>query len=235
MELSTELYPSSKDIEKSATANSWSPPLLRKFLSILVPHETKQSSIGQCIIKASRPRTAIPPLLFGIGIEVDHVFGSRWLIDELFTLGFSILYPEVTRFKQSVVQNQEILKPVIGKAPGTFTQWVGDNVDHNVRTLDGTGTFHAMGIISASTTSSLALEHLQQPVPRKQMINSKALVFNKGVPIVSYSSPFKPALASLKLKPRVELLIPFVPFNSNIDLLWQSSWFFTSSQNPRPN
>ena len=32
-----------------------------------------------------------------------------------------------------------------------FMQYVADNVDHNVRTLDGRGTFHGMGIISVST------------------------------------------------------------------------------------
>ena len=45
----------------------------------------------QSIIQATIPRTSIPPILFGIGIEADHMFGSRpWLIDELFRLGFSI-------------------------------------------------------------------------------------------------------------------------------------------------
>jgi len=29
---------------------------------------------------------------------------------------------------------------------------VADNVDHNIRTLDGEGTFHGMGIITASAT-----------------------------------------------------------------------------------
>ena len=29
-----------------------------------------------------------------------------------------------------------------------FTQSVGDNVDHNIRTLTGKGTLHGMGIIS---------------------------------------------------------------------------------------
>ena len=32
-----------------------------------------------------------------------------------------------------------------------FTQYIADNVDHNVITLDGSGTFHGMGITSAST------------------------------------------------------------------------------------
>ena len=29
-------------------------------------------------------------------------------------------------------------------------QYVADNVDHNIRTLDGHGTFHGMGIIAAT-------------------------------------------------------------------------------------
>jgi len=31
-----------------------------------------------------------------------------------------------------------------------FTQFIADNVDHNVCTLDGLHTFHGMGIIAAS-------------------------------------------------------------------------------------
>ena len=30
---------------------------------------------------------------------------------------------------------------------GKFTQWIGDNLEHNVRTIDGKNTFHGMGII----------------------------------------------------------------------------------------
>ena len=36
--------------------------------------------------------------------------------------------------------------------PGTFTQWVANNVDHNVATLNGEGTFHGMGIIAVLTS-----------------------------------------------------------------------------------
>ena len=28
------------------------------------------------------------PIPFGLGVELDHVFGSKWLIEELFRLGF---------------------------------------------------------------------------------------------------------------------------------------------------
>ena len=40
---------------------------------------------------------------------------------------------------------------VINAYPKVFTQFAGDNVDHNIRTLDGSETFHGMGIIVIST------------------------------------------------------------------------------------
>ena len=33
---------------------------------------------------------------------------------------------------------------------GTFVQYVADNVDHNIRTLDGHNTFHGMAMIEES-------------------------------------------------------------------------------------
>ena len=32
-----------------------------------------------------------------------------------------------------------------------FIQYVGDNVDHNPRTLDGHGIFHGMGMVAITT------------------------------------------------------------------------------------
>ena len=40
------------------------------------------------------------------------------------------------------------------KKDASFLQHVADNVDHNVRTIDGHGTFHGMGILSVSTPGS---------------------------------------------------------------------------------
>ena len=112
--------------------------------------ELKQISIGQSIIQAARPKSIITPVLFGLGIEMDHVFGSKWPINELARLGFSITYDEVVRYKQSVIQSETPENLLIEYPPNTFTQWVADNVDHNVAMLDGQGTFHGMRIIAVS-------------------------------------------------------------------------------------
>ena len=86
--------------------------------SCLMQFQTvKRSSTCQCIIKASRPRTALPPLLFALGIECGHVFGSKWLVNELLKLGFCISYSEVNRFKKSVVANQPTGNSVINSYP----------------------------------------------------------------------------------------------------------------------
>ena len=114
----------------------WKPNLLDTLLSYVVPETVKRSSICQCVIKASRSLTALPPLLFGLGIECDHGSGSKWLVSELFKLGFSISNSKVNGFKKLVVPNQPMRNSAAYSYPKVFTQFVGDNVDHSIRTLD---------------------------------------------------------------------------------------------------
>ena len=111
----------------------------------------KQNSIGHAIVQSPQPRSVIAPTMFGVGIEMNHVFRSKWLINELSHLGFSISYDEVVRYKQSVIQSETLEHLLSEYIPGTITQWVPDNVDHNVVSLDGEGKFHGMGIIAVSS------------------------------------------------------------------------------------
>ena len=39
----------------------------------------KQASLGQCILKAMKPNSVILPLLFELGVEIDHTIGSKTL------------------------------------------------------------------------------------------------------------------------------------------------------------
>lgn len=43
-------------------------------------------------MKAAKPRIAIPLILLRFKISLDNLFGSKWLVNELFHLGFSIFY-----------------------------------------------------------------------------------------------------------------------------------------------
>ena len=75
---------------------------------------------------------------------MDNMFGLRWLIDEQSKLGFSVSYDEMKRYKQSVISNEDSLSATATRRPD-FAQWVADNVDHNISTLDGKKHFSWYG------------------------------------------------------------------------------------------
>ena len=74
----------------------------------------------------TRPRSAPTPIPFGLGDEMDHSFGSKWLINELNALGFSVSYDEVVRYKQSVTENEETTNMLQECISGKFTQWMAE-------------------------------------------------------------------------------------------------------------
>ena len=73
----------------------------------MITDELKQTAISHAIVQAARPRSVISPVLFGVGVTLDHLFGSKLLLTILSKLGFSITSDEVTRFKQSVVSSSD--------------------------------------------------------------------------------------------------------------------------------
>lgn len=101
----SESYLTEEDISSNDRARQWIPHHLQTLLKTIISSELKQTSIGHAIVQSSR-RAVLTPTLFGLGVEMDHVFGSRWLIDELSRLGFSISYDEVNRYKQSVIESK---------------------------------------------------------------------------------------------------------------------------------
>jgi len=144
-----ENYPVTSEYNNVNSAKEWVPSLLNVFMENVVGTELKQVSISHCIVQAARPRLVIAPILFGLGVSLDHAFGSKWLLDLLSRNGFSVSYDEVNIFKQSAVNIDVLYLPQ--SYLGSVTQWSGNNVDHNVNTIDGANTFHGMGIISMST------------------------------------------------------------------------------------
>lgn len=82
-------------------------PSLQLFLKLIIKSQSPQGSIGKCIVKAAKPRTAIPLILLGVRINLD-VFGSKLLVKELFRLGFSISFDKVVQHKQTVVPSETV-------------------------------------------------------------------------------------------------------------------------------
>ena len=84
-------YPTNDVIGNSNAGKEWLPPYLRLFLEKMIKNPLHQASVGQCIVNVTRPRSALPAILFGLGVEMSHSFGSKWLINELNALGFSVI------------------------------------------------------------------------------------------------------------------------------------------------
>ena len=100
-------------------------------------------------MQSARPRVLLAPLQLGLGVQMHHHFQSRFLVDTLHNHGYCCSYSEVKKYERcaSVIES-------ISPTPSQqeyFFQYAADNVDHNVRTLDGKNTFHGMGIIAAFT------------------------------------------------------------------------------------
>ena len=49
-----------------------SPPTLKLLMTVLVGQGLKQTSSGQCILKAIKSNSIIHLLLFGLKVEIDH-------------------------------------------------------------------------------------------------------------------------------------------------------------------
>lgn len=146
-----DYYPSAKEVESDTSNAEYVPRSLRMFLNSLFSEADsvkKVSAIGHAIIQSTRPRCLLAPLQIGLGIQMHHHFGSRFLVDTLCSLGFSSSYSEVQRFEMNAAatRSNESMKD-----NQSFIQFIADNVDHNIRSLDGYGTFHGMGIIAANT------------------------------------------------------------------------------------
>ena len=164
MNTQNEVYPSVDDIESADDALDYLPDTLQLLLRTMFVgkrNDVKLAAIGQSIVQAIRPRALLAPLQLGLGVQMHHHFASRFLIDTLHKHGFSCSYADVTTYERNaaVVHGSDIP----GNIEGRHIQYIADNVDHNVATIDGTGTFHGMGIIAAITPGTQAP---RKPIPK---------------------------------------------------------------------
>ena len=210
-------------------------PSLRVFLETLIKDELKCDEIEQAITQAARPKSVISPLLFGLGIVLDHVFGSRWLIEELSSLGLSISYDEVQIYKQSILQ-QQTLQSLSPPPFPTLCQYSADNVDSNIRTLDGTGTFHGMGFIAWYQRQSSG-QISEQHVKRMARVKTSDLTFDKAIPIIPYEASAIPALSKFNpISLRETTLPPAVkPLPHFSKVLWSSIKILGTKMVPSPD
>ena len=147
-----DIYPDLEDLS-TETCLQFIPQSLLQFLQSLLSGkkaDNKIASIGQALMQAVRPNAITAPLQLGLGVQMHHLFQSKILVDSLNKHGFCSSYSEVKMFERSaaVAQKTDITGEI---SEGSFLQYSADNIDHNLQSIDGYGTFHGMGIISMIT------------------------------------------------------------------------------------
>ncbi|XP_052087706.1 uncharacterized protein LOC127724691 [Mytilus californianus] len=151
MEFSRSVYSSPATIASCEENIAYLPDSLKQLLGGIFSEkdcDLKVAAIGQSIMQATRSRSLIAPLQLGLGVQMHHHFGSKFFLDTLYQLGFSSSYKEVLKHSvNSALQGNDSPQELEGRC----ILHVADNVDHNIRTLDGHGTFHGMGIIAGIT------------------------------------------------------------------------------------
>lgn len=189
-------------LESQEQSIQFLPPSLRILLEKLFRGKNKTmkiASIGHAIIEASRPRSLSTPLQLGLGIELHHHFSSRYLIDLLHSMGFCSSYKEVTLFENNAAMVNKTDIDCLSSE--SFVQFVADNADHNLCTLDGKNTFHGMGIIAAVTRPSTITRKI---VPRSKEITSKDIRAAGSIRIVPYNQNATFSLTVYSALPNVE-------------------------------
>jgi hypothetical protein len=228
-------YPSCDDVSDPKKVRAWMPQLLQVFMDNFMCPDARKTSLGHCIVQAVRPRNVIAPLPFALGVTVDNLTASKFLLNLLHTMGMSVSYDEVRLFKQSVMKcdKTEQRSPF----PCSFTQYAGDNVDHDLCTLDGSGTLHAMGIISISQSSEVSgsSENPKLSIPRVKLMKSDEVCKLNKIQLLPCVMPDDSCI-DISFKPTFQSILPHVVSPSvNLDTLWQLGWFMQSDGEMRPS
>lgn len=63
----------------------------------------------------------LEPVPFGVGVGIDKLFSTKWFVNQLSKLEFSVIFDEVLLFKQSAAFS--ISDPKYLQEP-FFTQWI---------------------------------------------------------------------------------------------------------------
>lgn len=214
-------YPSSPevDLEKSLAYLPNSLRLLLKMLFVGAGCDLKIASIGQCIMQSVRPRKILAPLQLGLGVQMHHHYRSKFLLETLHKLGYTSSYEEVLRFERNAAVISSTNLPQTEEE--TSVMFIADNIDHNLCTLDGRNTIHAMGMIAAVTPGKYGSFKL----PRKKVTDAEILEI--GCPQLHHYK-YKP-----EQSPMIFCEIPHIANTvTSVDILWQISFMLKPD---RPN
>ena len=224
VDVSSDVYPNGAEMSSVDESLQFVPALLHSFVKTLSAEKDvnlKITSVGQEVMQSVRPRVLIAPLQLGLGVQMHHSFSSKFLIDSLNSHGFSVPYKTCKNYERSAAVSQETDIP--GYTPGQFVQYSADNVDHNSRTLDGTGTFHGMGIIASITPGTRATVVIsKRKVTEEEIAKVGRIVIRQYIGTIEDTPLHYEVLRDLQVKDST----------ANLNILWKLT--HPILQSPRP-
>ena len=219
-----DTYPTSHEMEKDE-AVTFVPSSMRFFLHKLFVGkdiDTYVAFIGQSIMQRARPRGLLCPLQLDLGVQIKGRVQSCFLIDELSADGFSISNTIVQHYEKSAAVNVATDIPINNRTRGDLSiQYMAANFDHNVVTLDGRNTVHAVGMMLTVTP---LIKH-KTIIPRVKV--SKSEIKNAGRVTITESFSSGPSFVYQTLHESSSTDAD----RCQINLLWKVSLVF---KNPRP-
>ena len=220
----TTEYPPSDDFMRDI--DSVVPESLKLLLETIVLKHKRHSldgwkkkcvAVAHALISAVRPKSFLSSLKTSFGTYLYRKFGSKHLVNLCSAMGFSCSYSEAMHVESSAIVRGEA-SPTIEK--GAFIQFVFDNADVNVNTLDGENTFHEMGGIMIITPHSAVLP--DRSIPRLNKYVSADTISSYAVSQLKQCSVRKNAgLSAISITDLQEVfqvagdILPTAP-----DLLW---------------
>ena len=134
---------------------------------------------------------------------------------------FNFFLLQLIRFKQNIVKHDTI-EEVICPQETAFLQYVGDNTDHDLATVDGKNTHHGLGSIAIANGKFSDRKIGRAAVPRDKKENWSDITSNQGIPIKPYHPPDKTSLKQAILTP----IIPEKLKYSFVNILWTCAHVF---------
>jgi hypothetical protein len=89
IDLDPKSYPTTYSLTDIDSQLALVPASLQMFLRPIVKTDERVAVWGQNFIKAFRPRSGVMPHQMGLAIQLDHRFGSKWIINKLHQLGYT--------------------------------------------------------------------------------------------------------------------------------------------------
>ncbi|XP_028418322.1 uncharacterized protein LOC114543611 [Dendronephthya gigantea] len=230
----TSVYPTS---EAAFDDTSIVPETLRTFTHTVVNKTKKGNTAGKTrkctvinhsIISATRPRSFLSMIHVGLSVYIHRHLASRHLIDLLSSIGVCASYSEARRYEASAMLGKQQ-----NVSEESFKQFVFDNADFNIRTIDGYGTFHSMGGVMCVTPASGVKS--QSDIERvKTCPPAEKIAAVNNVKLQRYSASNTKGIHNIVVEnpAKIRQLQSANPVHSFLDFLWMSGSWLSPPKNP---